>query len=56
MRAESLSFFGELLTGRRLDRALSTRSGNLPQARGSESERINRAVALLLARPEAQLS
>ncbi len=50
---EAIRFFGELLTGRRPDAA-----GALWQAAaeaGPGPDRHNRAVALLLARPEAQL-
>jgi hypothetical protein len=54
---EAIAFFGELLTGRHTDRDTS---GALWRAScaagGSETEQINRSVALLLARPEAQLT
>lgn len=51
---EAVRFFGEILTGRRPDEGLL---GSLWRAAapGAERERLNRAVALLLARPEAQL-
>jgi uncharacterized protein (DUF1800 family) len=54
---EAIPFFGELLTGRRTDRDTSEALWRTScAAGGSESERVNRAVALLLARPEAQLA
>jgi uncharacterized protein (DUF1800 family) len=57
---ETLRFFGELLTGKRPDRAAADSLWRAADAGGgggggSSSERLNRSVALLLARPEAQL-
>jgi uncharacterized protein (DUF1800 family) len=54
---EAIPFFGELLTGRRPDRDTSGALWSAScSAGGSDSERVNRAVSLLLARPEAQLT
>ena len=54
--AESLSFMGDLLNGRRLDPALAESLWQAVAGTGSDSERFNRAVALLLSRPESQLT
>lgn len=48
--------FGDLLAGRPLDEAASKAIWEAAADTGSEPERLNRAVALLLARPEAQLA
>jgi uncharacterized protein (DUF1800 family) len=52
---EAIRFFGELLNGRRADLAVAESLWQTAAANGPEPERLNRAVALLLARPEAQL-
>jgi uncharacterized protein (DUF1800 family) len=53
---EALGFFGELLTGRTPEQATGQSLWQSAQALGgSKPERINQGVALLLARPEAQL-
>ncbi len=53
---EVLGFFAELLTGRRPDQtAIQSLLQSANHLGGSKSERINRAVAFLLAGPEAQL-
>jgi uncharacterized protein (DUF1800 family) len=54
---ETIGFFNELLTGGQID-AAGLKEIHAAAAAGSrtESERIARAVALLLARPEAQLT
>jgi uncharacterized protein (DUF1800 family) len=53
---EVLGFFAELLAGRRPDRtALDSHWQSAEAAARSKFDRINRAVALLLSRPEAQL-
>jgi uncharacterized protein (DUF1800 family) len=53
---ESIGFFGQLLTGRRLDRVVAKDHWKRAAgAAGPETERLNRAVALLLARPESQV-
>jgi uncharacterized protein (DUF1800 family) len=54
---DALRFFGALLLGRQLDPAASETVRRAGAAGGgSDSERFNRTVALLLSRPEAQLS
>jgi uncharacterized protein (DUF1800 family) len=54
---DALRFFGELLLGRPLDAAACEPiRRQADSAGGTEPERFNRAVALLLARPEAQLT
>ena len=55
--SDALRFFGELALGRSIDAA--TGRVTLEKSAtggGSETERFNRAVALLLSRPEAQLN
>ncbi len=54
--AECLAFLGELLNGRRLDAELATSLWQAAAGTGSDFERFNRAVALLLSRPESQLT
>jgi uncharacterized protein (DUF1800 family) len=54
--AAALGFFGELLGGRRLDQTLTTSIWQSAAGTGSDPERLNRAVALLLSRPESQLN
>jgi uncharacterized protein (DUF1800 family) len=51
----AVRFFGELLTGRRLDRDAADALWEAAAGTGSDPGRLNRAVALLLARPDAQL-
>jgi uncharacterized protein (DUF1800 family) len=51
----AIGFFGELLTGRRLDSATAESLWNAAAGPGGPPERLNRSVALLLARPESQL-
>jgi hypothetical protein len=54
---DALPFFGELLTGRRLETA--TRKAILKDADspgGSPADRFNRAIAIMLSRPGAQLT
>jgi uncharacterized protein (DUF1800 family) len=54
---ESLGFYAELLVGRRLDDAvIGTILRDSAAAGGSETERFDRAVAMVLARAEAQLN
>lgn len=53
---EAVRFFGELLTGRRPDRSAADALWQAAVATGTDSDRLNRAVALLLARPDAQLT
>jgi uncharacterized protein (DUF1800 family) len=54
---EALRFFGDLLLGRPVDGDTCRKLLHEPDAApGSESERFNRAVALLLSLPEAQLT
>ena len=54
---EAMRFFGDLVLGRPIDaatgQAILEKSAS---AGGSDSERFHRAVALLLSRPEAQLT
>jgi hypothetical protein len=52
---ESIPFFGQLLTGRRLDPIAAEELWRDAPPGGPETERLNRAVALLLARPESQV-
>jgi uncharacterized protein (DUF1800 family) len=53
---ESIRFFGELLSGRRLDGSVRDEIWkNSAAPADPKSERLNRAVALLLSRPETQL-
>jgi hypothetical protein len=52
---EPILLLGELLTGRRLDRVAANELWKDAAAAGPVSERLNRAAALLLARPESQL-
>jgi uncharacterized protein (DUF1800 family) len=55
--SEALRFFSDLLLGQPLDAAAcETILRQAATARGSEAGRVDRAIALLLARPEAQLS
>jgi uncharacterized protein (DUF1800 family) len=54
--AESLSFVGTLLTGRRLGAEIISSLWQSAAGTGSDAERFNRAIALLLARPESQLN
>jgi hypothetical protein len=52
-----LRFFGELALGRAIDAATGrTTLEKSATGGGSDAERFNRAVALLLSRPEAQLT
>ncbi len=54
---DPLPFFSELLVGRRLEpEACQAIFKNAASTGGTPIERFNRAVALLLARPEAQLT
>jgi uncharacterized protein (DUF1800 family) len=56
-RNDALCFYGELLTGRRLDTAVyKVIVKNADSTGGSPADRFNRAVALLLSRPDAQLT
>jgi uncharacterized protein (DUF1800 family) len=56
-RKDALCFFAELLTGRRVDAAVSKDIFEHVEAlSGSRAERCSRAVALLLCRPDAQLT
>jgi uncharacterized protein (DUF1800 family) len=52
---DAVAFFGELLGGRLVDQALAGSLWRTAAGTGSDPERLNRAVALLLARPESQL-
>ena len=52
---EAVRSFGELLTGRLADLAHAESLWQAAASTGPEPGRLNRAVALLLARPEAQL-
>ena len=54
--AETVRDFGELLSGRRTDRAIARSLWQSAEGTGPDPDRLNRAVALLLARPEAQLN
>jgi uncharacterized protein (DUF1800 family) len=54
--AEALAFLAQTLNGRILDRAQSSTLWQSTGSTGSDSERFNRAVALLLAHPESQLN
>jgi len=55
--AEAIRGFGELLNGRRLDAAQAAALWRATAGTGSDPEiRLNRAAALLLARPESQLN
>jgi hypothetical protein len=51
----SLRFFAELLGGRAVDSSSAEAVWRHAGEAGSEDGRLNRAVALLLARPESQL-
>jgi uncharacterized protein (DUF1800 family) len=54
---DGLPFFGELLVGRRFDPAVCKAiRKNADSTGGSPANRSNRAVALLLSRPESQLT
>jgi len=53
--AGAIRFFGEVLTGRIPSPALAGSLWQSASNTGPDPERLNRAVALLLARPEAQL-
>ena len=53
---EALDFFSVILSGRRADQAVSASLWQAAAATGSDPDRLNRAVALLLARPESQLN
>jgi uncharacterized protein (DUF1800 family) len=54
---DALSFFGELLIGRRPDTAVCKAIlKNADSTAGSPADRFNRGLALLLSRPDAQLS
>lgn len=53
--SEAVQFFGQLLTGRRLDRTVADSLWQAAGSSGSKPDRLNRAVALLLALPDAQL-
>jgi uncharacterized protein (DUF1800 family) len=55
-RADALGFFGEILNGTRVDQTASASLWQAAAATGSDPDRLNRAVALLLARPESQLN
>ena len=54
--SDSLSFLSGLLTGRRVDAALSRSHWLGAASTGSDAGRFNRAVAALLSSPESQLS
>ena len=54
--AEALGYFGELLGGRTVEQTLKESLWQSAAGTGSDSERLNRAVALYLSRPEAQLN
>jgi uncharacterized protein (DUF1800 family) len=53
---EALGFFGEILNGRSVGKSVSASLWQAAAGTGSDPERLNRAVALLLARPESQLN
>ena len=53
---EAVRFLADMLNGRTLERALASSLWQSAAGSGSDSERLNRAVALLLARPESQLN
>jgi uncharacterized protein (DUF1800 family) len=53
---DALGFFGELLCGRQAPPALCASLWQSAAGTGSDPERLNRAVALLLSRPETQLN
>jgi len=54
---DALPFFGELLIGRRFDSAVCQAIlKNADSTGGSPADRFNRAIGLLLSRPEAQLT
>jgi hypothetical protein len=53
---EALGWFGEILNGRKVDKTLASALWQSAAGTGSDPERLNRAVALLLARPESQLN
>jgi hypothetical protein len=52
---EAVGFFGELLMGRRPDAAAAGAIWQAAADAGPGPDRLGRSVALLLARPEAQL-
>jgi uncharacterized protein (DUF1800 family) len=54
--AEAVGFFGEVSNGRRVDQAATASLWQAAAGTGSDRERLNRAVALLLARPESQVN
>jgi uncharacterized protein (DUF1800 family) len=55
--SKAMQFFGELLLGRTLgEPACDTIMTSSNKSGGSDSERFNRAVALVLSRPEAQMT
>ena len=53
---ETVRSLGELLTGRRVDGAIARSLWLSASGSGPDAERLNRAAALLLSRPEAQLT
>jgi uncharacterized protein (DUF1800 family) len=54
--AQALRFFGEILNGKGVDETVTALLWQFAAGTGSDPERLNRAVALLLARPESQLN